>query len=409
MKISAIKTAVVEANFDWTFIRVETNTGLTGLGEAFFAPGLTATIREFASFLEGKDPLNIAPLVRDMFAAASASGSSGQVIHAISGIEMALWDILGHHLQAPLWQLLGGQYRDTVRIYADCHAGEALESLDSLLQPRHPHWDHSHSQWNPSAGSHTEGILQEYSQDAYAKKAQHMVSQGFSAIKFDLDVPNPYSQDPYNRELNHREITYLAGLMEAVRSAVGPEVDIAADCHWKFSPDSTIHLARALEPHHLLWLEDPIPPDNIEALKYVRSHSPVPILTGENHYGRHGFRPLIEQQAVSVIAPDIQKVGGLSEGLRIAELADLYYMLVAPHNISSWVGTMASVHLAACMPNFLALEWHASDVPFWDELIAEDYRIQGGVIAVPDRPGLGITLNEEALLRYAKPGEPVFA
>ncbi|RIV28166.1 mandelate racemase/muconate lactonizing enzyme family protein [Alicyclobacillaceae bacterium I2511] len=409
MKITNVRTAVVEANFDWTLVRVETDFGLTGLGEAFFAPGLTATIHSLGEFLKGKDPLQVEPLVRNMFAAASAAGGAGQVFHAVTGIETALWDILGQHLGAPLWKLWGGKYRDKVRIYADCHGGDALESLDALLQPRHPDWDQSHSQWNPSAGSHSERILEEYSPKAYADKAQRMAEQGFTILKFDLDVPNPYTVDGYNRSLGRQEIEYLAGLMAAVREAVGPKVELAADCHWKFAPDDSIHLAEALQPYRLLWLEDPIPPDNMDALKFVRDHSPVPILSGENLYGRQGFRQMIEQQAVAIVAPDLQKVGGLSEGLRIAELADLYYMPIAPHNISSPVGTLASVHACACMPNFLALEWHASEVPFWGEMLTEGSLIKNGSIEVPNRPGLGATLNEEVVRRYAKSGEPVFA
>ncbi|MHB1628929.1 MAG: mandelate racemase/muconate lactonizing enzyme family protein [Bacilli bacterium] len=408
MRITRVRTAVVEANFDWTLIKVETDAGITGLGEAFFAPGLTKTIREFGNLLNNKDPLQVERRVRDMLGAASAAGAGGQIYHAISGIEAALWDILGQHLGAPLWQLWGGTFRDRIRIYADCHGGNALESLDSLLQPRQPSWSHSHSQWNASAGSRTDTVMDNYTPEAYAAKALQMVSEGFTSLKFDLDIPNPYVSDGYNGSLSKREIVYLASLICAVREAVGPTVDISADCHWKFAADDAIRLAEMLHPYHLLWLEDPIPPHNIDALKYVREHSPVPILSGENLYGRQGFRKMIEQQAVAIVAPDFQKAGGLSEALRIAEFADMYYMLVAPHNISSPVGTMASVHVSACIPNFLALEWHSSDVPFWADLIHEGALIEDGHIAAPNRPGLGVTLNEEIVRLYGKPGEPVF-
>lgn len=408
MKIRKVTTAVIEANFDWTLIRVETDNGILGLGEAFFAPGLTATIRELGQFLQGRDPRQIEPIVRDLLSASSASGNSGQVYHAITGIEMALWDILGQHLGAPLWQLWGGKYRDAVQIYCDCHGGDALESLDSLLQPRRLAWDTSHSQWNPQAGTATDDVLPEYTAEAYVDKALKQVQAGFRFLKFDLDVPNPYSRDRYNRMLGNAEVPYLADLMIAVREAVGPDVELAADCHWKFSPESSVQLARALEPAQLSWLEDPVPPQNLDALKYVRDHSPVPILSGENLYGVYEFQPLITRQAVAIVAPDFQKAGGFAEARRICDLADRYYIPVAPHNISSPVGTMAAVHVAAAIPNFLVLEWHASDVPFWSEVAAEGGLIEHGFIQVPNRPGLGITVNDAAIRPYARAGEPFF-
>lgn len=408
VRITKVTTAVIEANFDWTLIRVETDEGIEGLGEAFFAPGLTATIRELGHFLEGRDPRQVEPIVRDLLHASSASGNSGQVYHAITGIETALWDILGQHLGVPLWQLWGGKYRDAVQIYCDCHGGDALESLDSLLQPRRLEWDTSHSQWNAQAGTSTAGVLAEYTPEAYAEKARKQVQAGFSFLKFDLDVPNPYSRDRYNRVLGSQEILYLAELMWAVREAVGPGVELAADCHWKFSPESSVQLARALEPARLAWLEDPVPPQNLDAMKYVRDHSPVPILSGENLYGFHEFQPLISRQTVALIAPDFQKAGGLAEARCICDLADRYYMAVAPHNISSPVGTMASVHVSAAIPNFLALEWHASDVPFWPDMVQEGALIENGFIQVPSRPGLGVTLNESAIRPYARAGEPFF-
>jgi L-alanine-DL-glutamate epimerase-like enolase superfamily enzyme len=408
LKITRVSTAIVQANFDWTIIRVETDEGLVGWGEAFFAPGLTATVKELGEFISGRDPREIEPIRRDMLDASSAAGVSGQVYHAITGIDAALWDILGQHLEAPLWQLWGGKFRDRVSIYCDCHGGDALESLDSLLQARHLDWDKSRSRWNAQSGTATVDVLPEYTPEAYVKKAQQQIEKGFTFLKFDVDVPNPYSTDPYNRHLGVSEVTYLAQLMIQVREAVGPDVELCADCHWKFSPEASVQLAQALQPARLAWLEDPVPPHNLDALKYVRDHSPVPILSGENLYGSHEFGPLLARQAVAIVAPDFQKVGGLSEGRRICQMADQYFLSVAPHNIASPIGTMASVHVAASIPNFLALEWHASDVPFWADMIQEGELIHQGFIAVPSRPGLGVTPNEETMRRYAKPGEPFF-
>jgi len=157
-------------------------------------------------------------------------------------------------------------------------------------------------------------------------------------------------------------------------------------------------------------MEDPIPPENVDALKELKAATRTPIASGENLYLFEGFRRILENQALSIVAPDLQKVGGLGEARRIAEFADSYYVAVAPHNISSPLGTIASAHFCASIPNFLALEFHASDVPFWDELVdgIPKLIIRNGFIALPDKPGLGMTLNEEVARRFARPGEPFF-
>jgi L-alanine-DL-glutamate epimerase-like enolase superfamily enzyme len=410
MKIIRVSSAVVAANFDWTFVRIETDAGITGIGEAFFAPGLSAVIKELGNFITGQNPLSVKAILRKLLMASAASGSSGIIYHAISAIEMALWDILGQSADLPLWQLWGGAFRDSIRIYADCHGGDSLESLDPLLQPRNTRWNRENrSRWTPGTSRHVDESLATYTPEAYSQAALRMVDKGFSAIKFDLDIPNPYVRDEYNRSLSSRELDYMGKLVQAVREAIGSSIDIAFDCHWKFTPHDAVQLAKLLEPYRILWLEDPIPPDNIETLKWVTDRSPVPILSGENWYGSHGFRGAIQQQAITYIAPDLQKVGGFMVGLQIAEMSDMYYLLVAPHNISSPVGTMAAVHLCAAIPNFLVLEWHAADVPFWDDIICEAPLIQDGKILLPERPGLGVTLNEDAVRQYAKPGEPFFS
>jgi L-alanine-DL-glutamate epimerase-like enolase superfamily enzyme len=159
-----------------------------------------------------------------------------------------------------------------------------------------------------------------------------------------------------------------------------------------------------------MWLENPVPPENVDALKEIKAATRTPIASGENLYLFEGFRRILEHQALSIVSPDLQKVGGLGEARRIAEFADSYYVAVAPHNISSPLGTIASVHSCASIPNFLALEFHASDVPFWEDLVNGVPKpiIQDGFIPVPDKPGLGVSLNEEVARRFARAGEPFF-
>ena len=412
MKITRLKTAVVEGNFDWTFVRIETDEGISGLGECFFAPGLTAILRSLEPLLLREDPRDIHRLFRKLRLATSGAGSvAGIIYNAISGIEAALWDLLGQSLGVPIYRLLGGKFRDKVRIYADCHGGEALESLDEVLRTRPARWaanssaTHAAKDYFGEASGEPCSSPDEYRRRALAKKAE-----GFTALKFDLDVPGTEGADPYNRVLSNRAIDHAVSLIAAVREAVGVDTDIAVDCHWRYSPSDIVKVARELEPFRLMWLEDPVPPENVAALKEVSAKVRVPIATGENLFLFEGFQEIIAQHALSVVTPDLQKVGGLAVAQHIAQFADVHSMPVAPHNISSPGGTLAAVHFCASIPNFLALEFHASDVPFWNDLVTglPHPLIQGGFIPLPDKPGLGVTLNEEIARRYARRGEPFF-
>ena len=414
MRIKKIETAVIESNYDWTIIKIKTDNGLVGWGESFVAPGLTAVLREFDPFLIGEDPRDVDRLCRLMRTALGASGTAGMAYHAISGVETALWDLVGKHSGLPVYQFLGGKYRDRVRIYADCHAGEGLASLSPVLLPRIPAWarkgKEDKTELNPKYHGGTKAEAKTLSAKDYVHRAKEMKRRGFTALKFDVDVPTEFSMDDYNRALTRREIDLMVSLVAALRKALGKEVDLAIDCHWNYGVNDAIRLARACEPYDLLWLEDPLPPENNDALARVTAATATPIATGENHYQRHHFRELFEREAVDIIAPDFQKVGGLLEGRRIADMADVHYLTVAPHNISGPIGTMAAAHLSAAIPNFLALEWHAASVPFFDDLFTggRGPMIEKGYIKVPEKPGLGIEFNERVAYKYRKPGEAFF-
>jgi L-alanine-DL-glutamate epimerase-like enolase superfamily enzyme len=411
VKILRLRTAVVEGNFDWTFVRIETDEGIKGLGECFFAPGLTSILRSLEPLLVGKDPRDIHRLFRKLQLATSGAGSvAGIIYNAISGIEAALWDVLGQSLGVPIYRLLGGKFRDKVRIYADCHGGEALESLDEVLRSRPASWESRGAVYAPrdyfgQASEDSPASPDDYRRQALAKRAE-----GFTALKFDLDVPGTEGSDPHNRALSNRAIDRMVSLIGAVHDAVGEDTDIAVDCHWRYNASDVVKVARELEPYGLLWLEDPVPPNNIAALKEVSSKVRVPVATGENLYLFEGFQEIIAKHALSVVTPDLQKVGGLSVAQNVAQFADVHTMPVAPHNISSPVGTLAAVHFCAAIPNFLALEFHASDVPFWNDLVEGLPKpvIQNGYISIPEKPGLGVKLNEEVARRYARKDEPFF-
>ncbi len=412
MKIVRLRTAVVEGNFDWTFVRIETDEGLRGLGECFFAPGLTSILRSLEPLLIGEDPRDIHRLFRKLQLATSGAGSvAGIIYNAISGIEAALWDVLGQWLDVPIYRLLGGKFRDRVRVYADCHGGEALESLDEVLRSRP-------ASWEPKGAAHAArdyygseaGEDPPASPDDYRRQALKKRAQGFTALKFDLDVPGTEGPDSHNRALSNRAIDHMVSLIGAVHDAVGKDTDIAVDCHWRYNASDVVKVARELEPFRLLWLEDPVPPNNTAALKEVSSKVRVPIATGENLFLFEGFEEIIAQHALSVVTPDLQKVGGLSIAQSIAQFADVHTMPVAPHNISSPVGTLAAAHFCASIPNFLALEFHASEVPFWNDLVEGLPKpiIQNGFISLPEKAGLGVNLNEEVARRYARKDEPFF-
>ena len=411
MKIVRLKSAVVEGNFDWTFVRIETDEGLRGLGECFFAPGLTSIVRSLEPLLVGEDARDIHRLFRKLQLATSGAGSvAGIIYNAISGIEAALWDVLGQWLEVPIYRLLGGKFRDKIRIYADCHAGEALESLDEVLRTRPASWvaknsRHMAKDYFGAAGDQPPASPEEYRRQALAKR-----SEGFTVLKFDLDVPGTEGIDAHNRGLSNRAIDRMVNLVAAVHEAVGKGTDIAVDCHWRYNASDVVKVARELEPFRLLWLEDPVPPDNVAALKEVHSKVNVPIATGENLYLFTGFQEIIAQHALSIVTPDLQKVGGLGVAQSIAQFADVHGMPLAVHNISSPVGTIAAAHFCAAIPNFLALEFHASEVPFWNDLIEGVPKpvIQNGYIEIPEKPGLGVSLNEEVARRYARKGEPFF-
>jgi L-alanine-DL-glutamate epimerase-like enolase superfamily enzyme len=403
-KITKISTAVVQANFEWTYIRVYTDAtgGLHGTGECFFAPGLTSIVAEFGRLLVGEEALNIERLVERMRWAASGAGSLGGITwNAITGIEAALWDVKGKHLGAPVWQLLGGKFRDEVRLYLDCHAAGALECLSPLLQPSRPQWQRE----EPEHGMSRADII-----TASAQRAAEMAQLGYTALKFDLDLPGSTFDSAVGYTLKSADIDWMVGLATGIRAAVGPEVDLAFDAHWRYRPNEILQVAQELESCRLLWLEDPLPPHDLKSLAYLRAHTSTPIGTGENLQLREGFWNLIVNDLCDVITPDLQKAGGLAEGRKIADLCHTANKPFGPHMIGSPLALMASAHLSLTVPNFLVCEFHAHDVPFFHELVAAGSEgwFRHGWVTPNDRPGFGLEIDEQVGRRYRLPGSTWF-
>lgn len=386
MKITSVRTAVIDGNFPWVLVRIETDTGVTGLGEAYWGAGVAELVHRAAPYIIGQDPTNIGKLMFIIERVLSGEGAQGgTTVTAMSGIEIALWDLMGRAHQLPISTFFGGRFREKIRIYADCHEGDTPDPAE------------------------------------YARRAKEVVAAGFTAIKFDLDNENPYTLDvtddtypsrqwvePYNRVIGSQELDWMVSVATAVREAVGPEIMVAMDAHWKFGVNDAIKLAQRLEPLDLVWLEDPTPPHNIDALVQVTRSTKTPILTGESLYTKWGYRDLIEKQAARIISPDIPKMGGLSEFKKVADHADMYYVAMAPHNVASPIGTVACGHVCAAVSNFLVMEYHAHDVEWWGDLVEGGNPLVDGFIPLNDKPGHGLTLNENVAKAHLKKGSSYF-
>jgi gluconate/galactonate dehydratase len=390
VEITDIETAVVEGNFEWNLVKVHTDAGVTGVGEAYRGGNVTDIMAYMTRFLVGENPLDPERLFRRMVQETSGhGGTTGKVVTAASGIEMACWDVAGKLFDLPVYQLLGGKYRDDVRVYCDCHAGEAFEVDAGYV-------DH-----------HDDDV---YRPESYAREAERVVDMGFTALKFDLDMEMDNRPDPYNGRVSNESLGRKVAVVEAVREAVGDGVDLAFDLHWDYSLDSAKRVARALEPYDLLWLEDPVPPENADAQREVARSTATPLATGENRFRVHEFTDLLYDFAVDVITPDPTTCGGLAESKAIANRAEENYITFSPHNVCSPVGTMGCVHLGASIPNFGVLEYHALEVDWWDDLVERsDPVIDDGAIRVPEAPGLGVELNEDVVEAHLLEGTEGFS
>ena len=364
----------------WTFVRIYTDQDITGTGECNSAgPACSGfatkeAVLAMKPWLIGQDPTQIGPLYERLRRSGRYGGTtSAPIIFAITGIENALYDITAKALEVPVYKLLGGKFRDKIRLYADCHAGD------------------------------------NESPQAYAEKALEAVAEGYSAVKFDVDHSGVGKLDPYNRTAGAKEMTHIINLIRAVREAIGYEIDLAIDCHGQFDLPSAITLCKAIEDLRLLWLEEPVPAENVDALAQVRASTSTVICTGENQYTRFQFIELLQKRAVDVIMPDLAKAGGIAEGKCIADIADAYYVPIAPHNVSSPLGMMAACHVMAAVPNFLVLEFHGREIPWWQDLCEGDKPfIDHGWMALSERPGIGVELNDEVAKSLLWHGDTYF-
>ena len=360
MKITDIKTFVVDCfRTNWVFVKVYTDEGISGVGEGtleYKEKAFLGAVEHIKEAITGLDPHNIERITHDVYR--DSYWRCGPVLmSALSAVEMALWDIKGKALGVPVYQLLGGKANDKVRIYVNG--------------------------W--FAGAKTP--------EEFGEKAKIAVQRGVTAMKWD-----PFGKSYL--EISNADLDTALRCVDAVRQAVGPKVDLLIEGHGRFNVPTGIKIAKELEPFKPMWFEEPTPPDSLEALKAVREKSPVPISAGERLYNLRQYRDLFEMRAADYIQPDISHAGGIMELKKIAAVADTYYIPFAPHNPSGPVANAATLQLAACTPNFSILEIMYSDVPWRADVTDEALTYKDGYIDVPDKPGLGIEIDEEACLAH---------
>ena len=364
MKVTDVKAFVVDCfRTNWVFVKIYTDEGITGVGEGtleYKEKAFLGALEHIKEYLVGQDPRDIERHWHHIYRDAYWRGGP-VLMSALSAVECALWDILGKSLNVPVYQLLGGKYHDKVRIYVNGWFAGAKEP------------------------------------EEFAEKAKIAVSRGVTAMKWD-----PFGKSYL--QISNADLDKALRNVAAVREAVGNSVDLLIEGHGRFDVPTGIKIAKELEQFKPMFFEEPVPPDNIDALKAVRDKSPVAISAGERLYSRWDYRKLFDIRAADYIQPDISHAGGISELKKIAAEAESRYIPFAPHNPSGPVANAATLQLAASCPNFCILEIMYSDVEWRKDVTDEKLEYKDGYITIPDRPGLGIEINEEECLKH--PYEP---
>ncbi len=378
MRITAIKTYTLPApgmtrpNSSCKLVKIETDEGISGWAEinrgGGFQPGehaiVQAAVQTFAEYLIGQDPFKIEYHWQVLFDR-SRHSAGGEYLCAVSGLEMAMWDIVGKALNAPIYNLWGGACRDTIRVYGHLWGGSVEEKIINALK---------------------------------------MVEWGYTAIKWDPfgHAANPMDNPVIDLERGKNAIAEVGG----VRAAVGEDIDICVEAHGAFNVNSAIKMGRAMEEFNPFFYEEPVPPPYVDAMVKVAQAVRIPIATGEKLYSLHDFRELFEKQACEILQPDLDLTGGLLATRKIAAMAEAYLVPLAPHNPLGPINTAASVQLCAHIRNFIILETLTQFHParsrpdWWEWLLEEPLEVVNGHIKVPTGPGLGVTVNEGRLADY---------
>jgi galactonate dehydratase len=378
MKIADMKIFLVDPHgpggSNWIFVKLITDDGIEGIGEAYDVPfnpqvvvQLIQTVGE--RFVIDADPFKIEQLWRRIYASGYDQHPDLTKMGIISGFEIACWDIIGKALGQPVYNLLGGQYHEKLRSY-------------TYLYPSPDDKEKRNVQNNPQLAG---------------ERAAAYVKMGFTAIKYDPVGP-PTVHAPY--QLSVKQLANAEAVTKSVREAVGDKCDILIGTHGEMTTSSAIRLAKRLEKYDPLWFEEPVPPENKDEMARVAHHTSIPIATGERLCTKYEFRELLQRQAASILQMALGRVGGILEAKKIAGMAEAYYAQIAPHLYAGPVEAIANIHMGTCSPNFLIQESIETWGGFYAEILKEPIRWQDGYIIPPNKPGLGIELNEEVMKEY---------
>lgn len=367
MKITGVEPMEIAASSrgNWIIAAVETNAGIRGIGEASQSGNDRLTkeaLLQLGERIEGMDPTQPEVIWEQMARCTDIfSGGVGRALAtAISALDQAIWDIAGKALEVPVWRLLGGKRREKIRLYANLNRGTTDRSVEG-----------------------------------FATAAKRAVEAGFRAIKC-----TPFDEvrhDNIDRDGIERDLNLGVARIAACREAAGEEVELLVDCHCRFNEFLAQNVADKVRGLNLYWFEEPLPRDQTEAMRTFCQNSGLVIAGGESFFGRQGFLDYVDRRAVHVIMPDVKHAGGISECRRIAAMAETKNIPVAPHNPAGPVSTIASVHIAATIQNFLILEYAFGEVSWRHELVTPEEQIEDGFMVVPTEPGLGIELNAEVM------------
>ena len=360
MRITGVRTFLFNAAWrNWVFVKVETDEGLYGWGEASlegYELAVEAAIKTMSEYFLNKDPLEIERHWNTVYRN-SYWRPSIVIVSALAGIEIALWDIMGKYFNVPVYKLLGGSFRTKIRAYNN----------GWYLNAKKP--------------------------DDYARAAKETVASGFKHLKWDPFWPSDLFIEP-------EEISRAKECIRTVREAVGSEINLLIECHGRFSPDMAIRIAREIEEFKPYFLEEPVPPDNIDACVRVAQSIKIPVATGERLCTHWSARPLLEKNGAAILQPDIIHIGGILEAKKLAAMASAYYIPIAPHSASGPVLSAASVHVDASTPNFLIQEFFLPDKYLYDEILEEPFLFPSkGFFSLPTKPGLGIDIKEATLAK----------
>lgn len=359
MKITDVKIYTLDAfRTNWAFIKVETDEGLYGWGEASLGTNenaLEGMIADLKRLTVGRNSLEIEKFMFEVYRDIYWKGGA-VLMSAMSGIEIALWDIAGKYFNTPSYTFFGGKMRNKVKMYANA--------------------------WFVGAKTPEE----------FAVKAKNTVNLGIKALKWD-----PFGAA--HMTISNEQMEKSVNIVGAVREAVGDKVDLLIECHGRFNPTTALLISRELEQFKPMFMEEPCVPDNIDSTAYVRKHSRIPIAAGERGYTKYAFQEMFEKDAVDYAQPDVFHTGGLLEGKKIAAMAEAKHIMISYHNPSGPVSNAAILQLAATVPNFVIHEIMLTDGSFRKKITNEEVHFEDGYIKIPDKPGLGIDVNIDEVLK----------